>query len=126
MNNTLKSMGAVLAGFLTVFVLSTVTDFILEGLGVFPPIAEGLFITWMLALALAYRTVYTILGGYVTAKLAPNKPMRHTLILAFIGTAAGTLGLVATWNLGLGPRWYPIMLAVLAFPSVWAGGYLKN
>jgi hypothetical protein len=32
-------------------------------------------------LALVYRTVYGILGGYVTARLAPRAPMRHALIL---------------------------------------------
>ena len=32
-----KSIGAVLAGFITVFVLSVATDFVLETMGVFPP-----------------------------------------------------------------------------------------
>ena len=38
---------------------------------------------------------------------------------------AGVLvGVVATWNRGLGPRWYPISLAVLAIPQGWVGGKL--
>lgn len=126
MKKFLKSIGAVLAGFVTVFVLSTVTDLILEKLGVFPPIYEGLFVTWMLVLALAYRTAYTILGGYVTAALAPQRSMKHVFVLAVIGTAAGTLGLVVTWGKGLGPEWYPIALVILAFPSVWVGGRLAK
>ncbi len=120
----LKGIGAVIAGFLTVFVLSTVTDLILEAVGIFPPLTRGLFNTNLLVLALAYRTVYTVLGGFVTAKLAPNNPMKHVIILASIGTAAGILGVVATWGKDLGPEWYPITLAVLAFPSVWHGGKL--
>ena len=36
----------------------------------------------------------------------------------------GLVGVVATWNLGLGPRWYPIALAVLAIPQCWVGGKL--
>jgi hypothetical protein len=28
------------------------------------------------------------------------------------------------WNRGLGPRWYPIALAVLAIPQCWVGGRL--
>lgn len=123
-NKTLKSIGAVLSGFITVFILSVVTDMILESLGIFPPPEQGLFITWMLILALIYRTIYTVLGGYVTAKLAPVNPMRHVKILATIGTIAAILGLVATWGKGLGPEWYPILLAVFAFPSVWYGGKL--
>lgn len=125
MKKTLKSIGAIFAGFVTVFVLSTVTDLILEKLGVFPPQQQGLFVTWMLILALAYRTVYTIFGGYVTAKLAPTRPMKHVFILASIGTVAATVGLVATWGKGLGPEWYPIILAAFAFPSVWLGGRLN-
>lgn len=117
-----KSIGAVLAGFVTVFVLSTVTDIILESLHIFPSPDKGFFITWMIVLALVYRTVYTVLGGYVTARLAPDRPMRHVVVLATIGTLAAILGLVATWGKGLGPEWYPILLAILAFPSVWAGG----
>lgn len=38
--NTFKSIGAVVAGFLTVVVLSVGTDFILESLGIFPPQSE--------------------------------------------------------------------------------------
>lgn len=125
MKKTLKSIGAVLGGFVTVFILSVVTDLVLEKLGVFPPPKEGLFITWMLILALAYRTAYTVLGGYITAKLAPTRPMKHVFILASIGTLAATVGLIATWGKGLGPEWYPIALAILAFPSVWLGGRLK-
>ena len=34
------------------------------------------------------------------------------------------VGVVATWNLALGPRWYPIALVVLAIPQCWAGGRL--
>ncbi len=123
-SNILRSIGSVIAGFLIVVVLSTVTDLILEKLGIFPPATGGLFITWMLGLALVYRTVYTILGGYVTAKLAPTNPKKHVLILGIIGTIAGIGGVVAGWNLSA--HWYPIALAILAFPSVWLGGTLNK
>jgi uncharacterized protein YndB with AHSA1/START domain len=121
----LKSIGAIVAGFLTVVILSTGTDYVLETLGIFPPASEaGLFIPWMLGLALAYRTVYTVLGGYVTAWLAPEKPMRLVHILAVLGTIGGIAGIVAGWNLS--QHWYPIALAVLAYPSVWLGGRLNE
>lgn len=91
----LKSIWAVVAGFLTVVVLSIGTDTILEKTGIFPPIAEGLFITWMLALALFYRTLYTILGGYVTAWLAPQNAMKHMWVLAILGQRGGIAGVIA-------------------------------
>lgn len=121
---TLKSIGAVLGGFLIVVILSIATDTILEKAGIFPPPTEGLFITWMLALAFAYRTIYTVLGGYVTAALAPTNPSKHVMILGIIGTVMGCLGIVAGWNLS--QHWYPIALAVAAYPSVWLGGKLKT
>lgn len=34
------------------------------------------------------------------------------------------VGIVATSNRGLGPRWYPVALAVLAIPQCWLGGKL--
>lgn len=122
----LKSIWAVFSGFVTVVLLSVTTDFILESLGIFPPPDQGFFIPWMVVLALVYRTLYTVLGGYVTAMLAPNKPMWHVMVLAAIGCFAGILGLVATWGKGLGPEWYPIALVVLAIPSVWFGGKLRK
>jgi hypothetical protein len=111
------------AGFLTVVVLSMGTDAALEHLGIFPPVSDGLFVTWMLALALAYRTAYTVLGGYVTARLAPQNPMKHVWVLAVLGQIGGIAGVVGGWNLSA--HWYPIAIAVLAIPSVWLGGWLQ-
>jgi hypothetical protein len=120
-----KSIWAVFAGFLTVVILSTGTDFILESFGIFPPASDpGLFITWMLLVALAYRCVYTVAGGYVTASLAPDKPMRHVIILSMFGLAGGAAGIVVGWNMS--HHWYPISIFLSAFPCTWLGGKLKT
>lgn len=125
MKNILKSIGAVVAGFFTVVLFSIGTDFVLEAIGVFSaPQEEGLFVTWMLALAFVYRTAYTILGGYVTALLAPQKPMKHAIILGLIGSVVGTLGAIAAWDLS--SHWYPVALVVAALPSTWLGGKLAS
>jgi hypothetical protein len=122
---TLKSIGAVVAGFLTVVVLSIGTDKILEATGVFPPPSDtGLFVTWMLLLALVYRSLYTVAGGWVTAKLAPSKPMAHVTVLGILGTLGGIAGIVAGWNLS--DHWYPIALAITAFPLIWIGGKISR
>jgi uncharacterized membrane protein len=123
MNQTLKSILAVLAGFILVAVLSTVTDLILEKAGVFPPPENGLFVTWMLALALVYRCIYTVAGGYLTAALAPQKPMKHSIILGLIGTVMACIGVVVGWNLS--QHWYPISLVVTALPCTWLGAKLR-
>ncbi len=118
--NVLKSIWAVLAGILTVVILSIATDAILEAVGFFPPPSKGLFDPTLLLIALIYRTVYAFLGGYVTAKLAPAKPKRHVKILLIIGTVMGLLGVIAGWNLS--QHWYPISLVITSALAVWYGG----
>ena len=121
----LRSIGAVLAGVLAVFILSLGTDVIMHALGIFPPwlqpMSDGLFL-----LATAYRIVYGIVGGYIAARLAPDRPMQHAIALGVVGLALSILGAVATWNSGFGPRWYPIALVVTALPCAWVGGKLRT
>jgi len=123
--NILRGIGAILAGMIFIVVSHTGTDYVLETLGIFPPRNEGLHITWMVVTATIYRSIFTVVGGYITAALAPNPPMRYVLILGIIGLALGTIAAIVTIPMGLGPAWYPIALAVLALPCVWLGGKLK-
>lgn len=122
--NRWKSIWSVIAGFLVVAVLSTLMDSVMEAIHIFPPIGYGVLSTQLLLLALSYRIVFTILGGYVTATLAPNNPMKHVIILGIIGTIAGIGGIFAGWNLSA--HWYPIAIAVTGFPCVWLGGKLRT
>jgi uncharacterized membrane protein YfcA len=108
--NILKSVWAVLAGFLVVGILSSVTD----------SIVGADISTKMLALALVYRSIYTFAGGYITARLAPQNPMKHVLVLAGIGFAAGVVGVFAGWDLSA--HWYPIAIAITGPLFVWLGG----
>ena len=116
-----RSIWAVVAGVLVIIVVTTLVDFVLHVTGVFPPTEQP--ITDALALlATSYRVVISVVGAWLTARLAPDRPMKHAMILGAVGTFLGLVGVVATWNLRLGPRWYPILLAVLAIPQSWAGG----
>jgi hypothetical protein len=124
--NTLKSIGAVLAGFVAVVVLSLGTDMVLHTSGVFPPwgqpMSDALFL-----LATVYRTIYCIAGCYIAARLASDRPMAHALVLGVVGLVISTAGAVATWNKGpaFGPHWYPVALIVTAIPCAWLGGRLR-
>jgi hypothetical protein len=119
-----RSVGAVAAGFLAVVVLSLGTDEVLHLLRVYPPWGEPMPQPSLNLLALAYRSIFTVAGMYLTAKLAPHAPMRHALIGGAIGTVIATAGAVATVPMNLGPAWYPIALAVTALPLAWLGGTL--
>ena len=127
MHQRWRSVGAVVAGFLVTALVSVGTDAVMHATGVFPPFGEpmtdGLFV-W----ALAYRLLCTVLGGWVTAALAPSRPIAHVVVLGAIGVVAATAGAVPTWNAGpaFGPKWYPVLLIVTALPCVWAGGMLRR
>jgi hypothetical protein len=121
--NTKKSILAIIAGFVAIVVVTTGVDALLHLAGVFPPWSVPID-DRLSALATAYRVVITVGGAYLTATLAPENPMKHALILGCVGTFMGALGVVATWDKGLGPRWYPIALALLALPECWAGAKL--
>jgi hypothetical protein len=77
-------------------------------------------------LATVYRIVFGIIGCYVTARLAPNRPLTHALWLGYIGVVISVVATVITWNKGpeFGPHWYPIALALISIPSAWIGGKL--
>ena len=119
-----RSVASVFLGFLTVVVLSLGTDQVLHVLKFYPPWGQPMHEPGLNFLALAYRCIYTVIGGCITARLAPHAVMRHVLILALIGFVMGTLGVVGTWNMNLGPRWYPIAIAVTGAPLTWLGGVL--
>lgn len=120
----LQSAAAVFLGFITVVVLSIATDQVLHVLHVYPPWKQTMYDPALNLLALSYRIVYTVLGGYVTARLAPHSPMRHVWILGGIGFVLGLAGAIATIPMRLGPNWYPIAIVVTALPCTWLGGVL--
>lgn len=122
----LKSVGAVLAGFATVVVLSTATDAVLHATGVFPPADQPMESTALFALALTYRGLFTVLGGWITARLAPVAKMKHVAALAAIGLVAGCLGVVAALTSDLGPAWYAIAVAVTGPICAVIGGFLPR
>ena len=118
----LRRAGAVFAGLLTIVILSTATDAVLHAAGVYPPypqrMADALFL-----LATAYRIVFAIAAGYVAARLAPDQPMRHALVLGAIGVVLSTAGAAAMWELG--PGWYSLAIIAIALPCSWAGARLR-
>jgi len=121
-----RSFGALLTGFLVVAILSISTDVALHATGVFPPWDQPATDA-LLLLATAYRIVYGVGGSYITARLAPDRPMQHALVGGVVGLALSIVGAVMTWNRGpvFGPHWYPLALIATAMPSAWAGGRIR-
>jgi hypothetical protein len=124
MNTTiLKSIGAVLAGFIFIGVTHTGIDAILEGIGVLPK--GNLYVSTPLILfVIFYRAIFSLAGCYLTAKLAPKNPMKHALVLGGIGTLLSAAGAIVTADMNLGPAWYAWSLVIIAIPVAWLGGKL--
>jgi hypothetical protein len=119
----LRHIGAVLAGIIVVVALSVATDLALQAT-IFPELAHKNAPNTLLLIATAYRTVYGVLGGFVTARLAPNAPMIDATVLGVVGTAAALAGAMSMQ--GESAAWYPWTLVVLALPQTLLGGYLAN
>jgi len=123
-----RSVLAVLVGMVVAIALTLATDELLHRIGVFPPWGASMVgFDGALLLATVYRTVYGVLGSYLTARLAPSRPMGHAMVGGAIGLAVSILGAAVTWNKGpaFGPHWYPLALVVLALPTAWVGGKFR-
>lgn len=122
-----RSAIALATGLLLGVILSLGTDQILHVLRIYPPwgqtMSDGLFL-----LATAYRVVYTILGSYIAARLAPDRPMWHAMMLGVVGLVVSIAGAVATWNTQppIGPHWYALLIAAISIPCAWIGGVIRE
>lgn len=116
-----RYIGATLAGLLSVAILSVATDSAMEQLHIFPPQdIPGAYTTWMLCLALLYRSIYTIIGGYLTVIISPHEDPRPLYAVMALGAIGGTAGAIFGWDLG--HHWYPVSLAITGPLFVWLGG----
>ena len=122
-----RSIAAILIGMAAGIAVTLGTDFALHAMKVFPPwdqrVPDGL-----LALATFYRTVYCVAAAYLSGRLAPYRPVLHAMVGGVVGFLVNIAGTVATWNGGPAyeAHWYPIALIVLALPSSWLGGFLRE
>jgi hypothetical protein len=123
-----RSALAVLAGLVANVILSTAADLLLVALGVFPPLEQfgrpELFSDSMLLLALGYRTAFGVLGCALTARLAPSRPMTHSLVLGGIGFVIGVIGALCTW--GTWTSWYSLAIIAVTLPSAWLGARIAR
>jgi hypothetical protein len=121
-----RSAVALLVGFFACAILSLATDQVLHVLHVYPPWGEPMREPALNGLALAYRCVYTVVGSYITARLAPYAPMGHALVLGAIGFVLSLTGAIVAIPLDLGPSWFPIALVLTTLPCAWLGGALHR
>lgn len=121
----IRSIAAVVTGFVLIGALSIGTNVLLSNVApdLYP--ASGIVTdTGALLLALAYVAVYAIGGCYLTARMAPSRPMLHALVLGVLGLAFNVMGVVTTW--GQVPAWYSLVGLALTMPYAWIGGRIRE
>jgi hypothetical protein len=121
-NKFLKSVGALLAGFLIAVIPTIITDMIMEKTGFMKTKPFDANPVWLIFIVILYRCIFNTIGSYFTAKFSPVRPLRLAMIGGFIGLIVSIIGLIVMWDVP--PHWYPITLAVLALPCAWIGGTL--
>ena len=124
MSPLLRSVVAVVVGFVVIGALSFGTAAVLQAAGVFPAQSTRMDSVPLLLLATAYVAVYAIFGCWLAAFLAPSHPMRHALILGALGLAMNLMTAVSMWDQM--PAWYSLLNLALVMPYAWTGGWLRE
>lgn len=83
----------------------------------------SLFHPGLLTGILVASVVFSIAAGWLTAALAPRKPMAHAAVLAGINLAIGLFVQISAWSLM--PAWYHIPFLALVVPGILAGARLR-
>ncbi|WP_020524257.1 hypothetical protein [Catelliglobosispora koreensis] len=126
MKQIIRGTAAVIAGIVTIVVLSNGTDYVLEAIGVYPSWTHqqtyGFHTPWMVGLALAYRTIAAVAGGYVAARIGRTRT--PVIVLAVIGTVGGAAGIFAAGDMA--PLWYSILIPALSLPAILIGARLAS
>jgi hypothetical protein len=76
----------------------------------------------VLLLMQLYVFVYATLGCWLAARLAPSKPMRHAMVVGWLGLAYNVVGTYFAW--GLYPAWSNVLGLLLVMPAAYLGGLL--
>ncbi len=120
-----RSVVAIVVGFVVIGVLSFGTDALVRSAWASAFDASGRTENpVLLLLTIAYVGAFAVAGCYLTACLAPDRPMRHALILGALGLLFNVAGTVAMW--GTAPGWYHVVSLFLVMPYAWLGGRLRE
>lgn len=120
-----RSIGAVVLGFVLIGALSFGTDYAISQFipGFLDPGTQITSVPLLLG-TMAYVAVYAVFGCYVTARLAPSRPMLHALVLGALGLAFNVMGTIAMWSTA--PAWYHTASLLLVMPYAYLGGRIRE
>lgn len=121
----LRSILAIVAGFVFIGVLAFGTDFAMRAAmpSFFGPDGRVDSVPLLLFTQL-YVFVFAVAGCYLAAWIAGRRPMQHAIILGLLGLVFNIFGVVQMWNTA--PAWYHVMALLLVMPAAWLGGKLRE
>jgi len=120
----LRSAAVILVGFVVIGALSFTTDSLLRAIlpGAFDA-SGAVSSTAVLLLIQLYVAAFAIFGCWLTARLAPSRPMLHALILGVLGLVFNIMAVGAMWETA--PAWYHVVSLMLVMPYAWIGGRIR-
>jgi hypothetical protein len=120
-----RSIVSVAAGFFAVMVLGAAADVVLSQVSPNAFDAQGhARAESTLFIKLAYETLFALVAGYITARIAVRKPLNHVLVMAAIVLAGRAFISVATWEVV--PLWFNLGVLVLIIPAALLGAKLSE
>ncbi len=117
----LRSVLAIVAGFVAIAVLALGADAVmLRALPqLFGPEGRSEHTGLLLAM-IVYSAGFAAAGAWLTARLAPNRPLRHALILGALGLVLAVPVTIRHWHTA--PAWFHVATLALTMPAAWIGG----
>lgn len=120
-----RSLVAVGAGFFAIQFLTLGGDKVFRSVSPQSFDANGFaFGEKTLMIALCYVAAFEAVGGYITARLAIHKPLKHALALGLFMLALNLLFTAFTW--GKAPAWYQIASLAIIVPMILLGGQIHG
>ena len=120
----IRSIVAVVVGFFVIAALSVGTDLALRSAMPGRFATERMDDPALLVLTLAYVFVFAVFGCWLTARLAPDRPLMHALVLGVLGLVLNVVGTAQRWDNA--PAWYHVIALLMVMPAAWLGGVLRE
>jgi hypothetical protein len=120
-----RSILAVIAGSATWMVTALGMDGLLMSLAPqwFGPNGKVESLPLMLSM-MAYSLLFSILGGYVAARIARRKEMQHAFVLGVLQLLMGIMATIKFFDTA--PLWWHLTFLALLIPANVFGGWLRQ
>jgi hypothetical protein len=123
--NALRSVLAIGAGFFATSILSLTGDYALRRLmpESFAP-DGGVQDTHVLAITLLYTALFSVIGAYLVARIAIQRPLLHAAIFGGVMLALSALSATFLWRTA--PPWYHLATLAMVLPAALIGGKIRE